>query len=249
MRRLISLARSRGFTLIELLVVIGIIAILAALLLPALNQAKASAKSAACKNNLRQIGLALKLYVDDYIKYPQNVMPWGSSDETGNWVWHDDFLVPYLGANKMSRDGDPRIIASPLRVFRCPAVIGISSSYHYNDSGTGLGLGLGITYTFESEGTYGLRVRESEVLVPIDMVAIGDGYDVLAPFVVELWEPGDWTPGMAARHNQGANAVFCDAHVEYDKMLNWFKPDDAHRRRWNKDHEPHPETWPENRKP
>ena len=62
----------RGFTLIELLVVIAIITILAALLMTTLAKAKASAQTAACKNNLRQLGIALQLYVDDHEKYPSN---------------------------------------------------------------------------------------------------------------------------------------------------------------------------------
>src|SRR5204862_1109426 len=61
--------RSTGFTLIELLVVMAVIAILAALLLPALAKARANAQSAACKNNLRQMGLYLQMYVDDNGKY------------------------------------------------------------------------------------------------------------------------------------------------------------------------------------
>ena len=59
-----------GFTLLELLVVIAVIAILAALLLPALAKAKGSAQSAACKSNLRQLGFALNMYVEDYGEYP-----------------------------------------------------------------------------------------------------------------------------------------------------------------------------------
>ena len=56
----------RKFTLVELLVVIAIVSILAALLLPALSRARQSARTAACLNNLRQIGLAAVMYANDY---------------------------------------------------------------------------------------------------------------------------------------------------------------------------------------
>ncbi|MDW8343731.1 MAG: prepilin-type N-terminal cleavage/methylation domain-containing protein [Verrucomicrobiae bacterium] len=62
-------AEEKAFTLIELLLVVAIIALLAAILLPALNTARERARSIACASSLRQIGLAFQLYPDDYNGY------------------------------------------------------------------------------------------------------------------------------------------------------------------------------------
>jgi prepilin-type N-terminal cleavage/methylation domain-containing protein/prepilin-type processing-associated H-X9-DG protein len=95
--------RIRGFTLIELLVVIAIIAILIALLLPAVQQAREAARRTQCKNNLKQIGLAIHNYHDVYNRFPIVHQYWGEFDGSsnfpgagGNGFSWTAFLLPYI---------------------------------------------------------------------------------------------------------------------------------------------------------
>ncbi len=94
--------RRRGFTLIELLVVIAIIAILIALLLPAVQQAREAARRSSCKNNMKQIGLALHNYHDVMRSFPMAVGAHGKP----NWRI---FILPYLDQaplyNQLSTSG------------------------------------------------------------------------------------------------------------------------------------------------
>ena len=106
-------SRPRGFTLIELLVVIAIIAILIALLLPAVQQAREAARRSTCKNNMRQIGLALHNYHDTH-----GIFPLAFFQENG-WT-SSTMLLPFLeqtplytalNVNGPANLADPNILA------------------------------------------------------------------------------------------------------------------------------------------
>ena len=123
--------KHRGFTLIELLVVIAIIAILIALLLPAVQQAREAARRTECKNNLKQIGLALHNYHDSFGSFPPG---WVNSGGVNGFGW-SVFIFPQIEQNNVYSalnflaaytTADTNLQA-PLPAFRCASDTGAAT--------------------------------------------------------------------------------------------------------------------------
>jgi prepilin-type processing-associated H-X9-DG protein len=244
------------FTLLELMTVVGVIVMLAALLLPALAGARMAAYRIQCASNLKQIGTALTLYVDDFSGYPAfGYYRWEPLAVDPRSIFWDAKLLRYAGENQ--------------GIFLCPGmrdgtnwwlvdafgVLWPNKSYGYNGPGVGRCeaeimkprlFGLGLDPMGERVGGLPqLFFRlESKVAVPSDMIALID-YDPL----VDDDGDGDLHPDAiysltltGTRHKGCANVAFCDTHIEHTPTCKLTAP--GARQRWNFDHLPHPDVYP-----
>jgi prepilin-type N-terminal cleavage/methylation domain-containing protein/prepilin-type processing-associated H-X9-DG protein len=232
-------SRQRAFTLIELLVVIAIIAILAAILFPVFAQARESARMTSCLSNMKQIGLALRMYCQDYDEVNTSIYQgWGTgdpnSDDQQGWMWRNA-IQPYT-KNK-------GIMACPSNPSAPPDGPGVGDNNGSNGNAMGYymepdktmsqsyAMNAGATTWFPSgdknagDAWVNFRpLKDAAINRPANLIAIGE----------TTWTQGDFgmdwflnNNSQCSQHalfahrayNGPANFVYWDGHAKSHKYL------------------------------
>ncbi len=178
----------KSFTLIELLVTIAIIAILAAMLLPALNKARATAQASACGNNLKQIGTTIAFYRNDWAGYfpPAGYYP-GKASAT--YKWHNYMIDTYLKNDKIFH-----CPSCPKRFLANSSAIAYGYNYHH----------LGTSYFYQTGTVTGtnymyIPAKETQLKLPSKTLAFCDSMNL--------------GTGNIDEGNYGVNSWYSDTNV------------------------------------
>ncbi|OGV48237.1 MAG: hypothetical protein A2017_13585 [Lentisphaerae bacterium GWF2_44_16] len=206
-RKVKSFRRKLFFTLVELLVVVAVIAILAGLLLPALQRARDLTKRTSCANKLKQIGTGTLMYANDYNDF---LPPYGKVFPNPNpWFsigyWFTEISYNYLNNHKLETTETKN------GIFVCPA----DNTPSYSG---GVLHSYGINFYIIPGGTGGNGGKLTNIRQPSLVIMEGDnGSDTTA--YSRRWLTGSVTASypLGYRHLNGANIIFTDGHCGWEK--------------------------------
>lgn len=204
-----ELCRNRAFTLIELLVVVAIIAILAAILFPVFARARENARRASCQSNLRQLGLAVQQYVQDYDeRLPNSVYGTDGENVSGGWVFYSSYDLEGKTSVFDVSQGSLYPYTKSTQLYICPSdtvgrISGNSYSMGYclsTDGGVPFAAGKNTAAFGYTAQTLLLAEQESS---PGGSTNDANGFADLG---------GKWD--ISDRHLQTGNVLFLDGHVK-----------------------------------
>jgi len=192
----------RGFTLAELLVAILILSVLAALLVPMIGKALERGRQAGCVANLRQIGTAFALLLNDN----GGRFPAFASDSGDPGVWYEK-LRPYLGVDPLAA-----ISVTKPKVLKCPA--NQTHEWSFNKLSYAYNIYLGDNDGRAGQDTDGawVRVRRAAIVRPAEVILCADGdsrEETYNSYLDYKWR----APGVI--HHGGANILYVDGHVAW----------------------------------
>lgn len=206
---LLQHSNRKGFTLIEILVVIAIIALLAAIIFPAFATARGKARSAACQSNLKQLGAAMTMYIQDYERYPRALDP---SDKFTPQMWdnHPTYKALIDSMPLLTEAMSPYVKSDA--VWKCPSDTGFDELEKtdmainarptcFDAPRTDTPGKFGMSYFYRTEVTF-LSLADDFLKSPVETNILFDAH-------------GDWhAAGVLALKGKRYNVLFGDGHVK-----------------------------------
>ncbi|MGO9526170.1 MAG: DUF1559 domain-containing protein [Verrucomicrobiia bacterium] len=220
------MARS-AFSLIELLVVISIVSLLAGMLLPALKQARECARAASCASNLRQIGLATQMYLDDYGRFFLYEQPVNGG---ADMLWYFGLESPYCPSCGPGARHIDLTQAKLYPYFQTVHGIEVCPSYNYysplwRQKFNQITDGYGLNVLLFGESLDDLTNSLAQVVCfadAADVNTIQAPASSAHPMLEEFYYVHPYNnqiPTTHFRHNGRANVLFCDGHVDSMPMV------------------------------